>query len=314
VGWTLRLPTGLYGSQALAADHLLAVLLPTGNLESVDLVTGRVLWSRHAGQSAGPAAVGPVIASGGSGLAAGYLGQGGGPALWTARGLPPQTNLTATGGVFLAWSNVQGGAASAAVSALNPRTGRVEWRFDPGPAVAILGAGQAGIAFASYAPARVYLVNQTTGRVRWSADAVAPPANPGPGPGPGPGQFIVTGSQVVTVGSVPSSTSIGLIVRSASDGRVRWSAPFGAGGGNGVSLALLPLAGGQAIVATAWQGSGRSTMLSVNRLATGRLLGSVALPNLVMAPLTVVGASVLAQSDSPACAVAASGAARVSVG
>jgi outer membrane protein assembly factor BamB len=301
VGWTLRLPAaGLLGGQAVADGRTLAALLPDGDLESVDLATGRVLWSRPVGRSAGPAAVGPVIASGGGGLASGFLGQGGGRALWTARGLPSQTNLTATAGVFLAWNNVQGGGASAAVTALNPRTGRVEWRFDPGPAVTILGVGQAGIAFATYAPARVYLVNQATGRVRWSAGAVAPAGNGNADPGP----FIVTGGQVVTVGSVASSTSSGLIVRSASGGRVQWSAPFGVGARDGVNLALLPLAGGQAIVATTWQGTGRSTALTVDRLATGQRLGSVTLPNLVMAPLTVAGPSVLAQSDSPACAVA----------
>ena len=310
-GWTLRLPAaGLLGSQALASGRTLAVLLPDGDLESVDLSTGRVLWSRDVGRSAGPAAVGPVIASGGSGLASGYLGQGGGRALWTARGLPSQTNLTATAGVLLAWNNVQGGGASAAVTALNPGTGRVEWSFDPGPPVTILGAGQAGIAFATYAPARVYLVNQATGRVRWSAGAVAPAGNGNADLG----QFIVTGSQVVTVGSVASSTSIGLIVRSAASGRVQWSAPFGVDGGDGVNLALLPVAGGQAIVATTWQATGRSSGLTVDRLATGRRLGSVTLPNLVMAPLTVAGTSVLAQSDSPACAVAAPGTAAVPAG
>jgi outer membrane protein assembly factor BamB len=303
VAWQVSLPTDAQ-RQGVVVQPLVVggvgVFAEENAVYGIRLATGRVLWSRPVGRSAGPAAVGPVIASGGGGLASGFLGQGGGRALWTARGLPSQTNLTATAGVFLAWNNVQGGGASAAVTALNPRTGRVEWRFDPGPAVTILGVGQAGIAFATYAPARVYLVNQATGRVRWSAGAVAPAGNGNADPGP----FIVTGGQVVNVGSVASSTSSGLIVRSASGGRVQWSAPFGVGARDGVNLALLPLAGGQAIVATTWQGTGRSTALTVDRLATGQRLGSVTLPNLVMAPLTVAGPSVLAQSDSPACAVA----------
>ena len=88
---------------------------------------------------------------------------------------------------------------------------------------------------------------------------------------------------------------------------MEWSAPFGFGWGNEVSLALLPLAGGQAIAAAASQDAGLSTRLTVDRLATGRLLGSVTLPDLVMAPLTVTGTSVLAQADTRACAVAGSG-------
>ena len=301
VGWTLRLPNGLYGSQALAADHTLAVLLPDGDLEAISLVTGRVLWSRTVGRSDGPAAVGPVIAAGGSSRASGYLDQGDGSALWTARGLPSQTNLTAAGGVFLAWSNILGVGPSAAVTAVNPRTGRVAWRFDPGPAVTILGAGQAGILFATYAPDRLYLVNPATGRVRWSAAAAVAAGSFEPAGNAGPGQSIVTGSKVVTVGSVSSSKISGLTVRDAADGRVQWSAPFGGGSGT-VNLALLPAAGGQAVVAT--QGTGSSTRLTVARLSTGRLLGSVTVPDLVLAPLTVVGRSVLAQSDSPGCAVA----------
>jgi outer membrane protein assembly factor BamB len=305
VGWTLRLPSGLYASQAPAAGHTLAVLLPNGDLESVDLITGRVLWSRRVGRSAGPAAVGPVIAAGGSSRAVGYLNRGGGRALWPAPRLPAETNLTAAAGVFLAWSDVQGGGAPTAVTALNPRTGRVEWRFDPGPAVTILGGGQAGIAFATHAPGRVYLVNQATGRIRWSARAGAPFGNGVPG------QLIVTGSQVVTDGNV-GSPEFELIVWSAANGRLQWSAPLGPG--SGVNLALLPLAAGQAIAATVWQASGLSTRLTVDRLATGRPLGSVTLPNLVMAPLTVAGTSVLAQSDSPTCAIAASGTATVQAG
>jgi outer membrane protein assembly factor BamB len=301
VRWTLRLPApGLLGSQAQASGGTLAVLRPDGVLESVDLATGTVLWTRHVGPSAGPAAVGPVIAAGGHALAVGYAGQGGGRALWTARGLPPATNLTAAGGLFLAWSNAQGGGAPTAVTALNPRTGRLAWRFDPGPAVTILGAGPAGIALATYtAHPRLYLVNPATGRVRWSAATFAA-AEYGL-----PGQLVVTGSRVILAEGSAGGTR--LAVRNAADGRVLWSTPLGADAEGGANLALLPLAAGQAVAATVWQGSGLSTRLTVNRLATGAPLGSRTLPDLVMAPLTVAGTSVLAQSDSPACAIAATG-------
>ena len=73
-----------------------------------------------------------------------------------------------------------------------------------------------------------------------------------------------------------------------------------------LNLALLPPAGGRAIAVQARQGAGFTapTRLTVRRLGTGRQLASVTLPDMVMAPLTVTGTSVLAQSDSPACATA----------
>lgn len=304
VRWTLRVPgSGLLGSQAQASGGTLAILRPNGVLESVDLSSGRVLWARPVGPSAGPAAVGPVVAAGGSGRAVGYAGGGDGRALWTTRGLPPQTNLTAADGLFLAWSNVEGGGAPTAVTALNPRTGRVAWRFNPGPAVTILGAGPAGIAFATYVPdRRLYLVNPATGRVRWSAATFAAAE------GDNPGQLLEAGPEVVLpeANVKPPADADRLVARDAADGRVLWSAPLPGIGGN---MALLPLAGGQAIAYTSTPGTGSNppTRLIVRRLGTGRQLASATLPDMVMGPLTVTGTSILAQSDSLACATAVAG-------
>jgi outer membrane protein assembly factor BamB len=297
VRWTLRLPaSGLLGSQAQGSDDTLAMLRPNGVLESVDLASGRVLWSHQAGQSLGPAAIGPVIAAGSDGRVAGYDGRTG-RVLWTARGLPEESDVTAADGVFLAYDNFDTGG----VVALNPRTGRAEWRFGSDN---ILGAGPAGIAFATYTPRRLYLVNPATGRARWSVATFAVSF------GDNPGQLLEAGPDVVLPeGNVtPPADAFRLVVRKAANGRELWSAPL-AGGTDGFNLALLPLAGGRAIAVTSVQGTGfpTSTRLSVRRLGTGRQLASVTLPDMIMAPLTVTGASVLAQSDSPACATAAVG-------
>jgi PQQ-like domain len=189
-----------------------------------------------------------------------------------------------------------------AAAALNPRTGRVRWRFDPGPSVSILGAGPAGIAFAAYVPNRLYLVNAATGRTRWSQGDAAPIASGDPG------QVIVTASQVITPGGAAgTSGNVRLTARSAATGRRQWSASAASGGETAAGLTLLEQGGQPAIAATGWLGTGQSTRLTVDRLATGRLVGSTTLPNLVMAPLTVTGGTILAQSDSPACATAAAG-------
>jgi outer membrane protein assembly factor BamB len=299
VSWTLRLPaSGLLGSQAQASGGTLAVQRPGGVFESIDLASGTVLWTRHAGTSAGPAALGSVVAAGAARRVTGYDARTG-RVLWTTNGLVGQIDVTAADGVFLASPST---ATDTAVVALNPRTGRVEWRFDPGAAVSFLGAGPAGIAFATYTPKRrLYLVNPATGRVRWSIATFATAE------GDNPGTLVETATDVVLpeANATLSAATFRLVARDAADGRVLWSAPL-----EGGKLALLPLAGGQAIAVMGGQGAGltASTRLIVRRLATGRQLASVPLPgDMVLAPLTVTGTSVLVQSDSPGCATAFSG-------
>ena len=295
--WTLRVPgSGLLGSQAEAGGGTLAVLRPNGVLESVDLASGRVLWSHKAGQSLGPVAIGPVIAAGSDGRVAGYDSRTG-RVLWTVKGLAQETEVTVAGGVFLAADNSNGDG----LAALNPRTGRVEWRSG---AAAVLGAGPAGIALATYTPRRLYLVNPATGRARWSAVTFAGSTSDILG------QFAETPADVLLAeGSATSSADVfRLVVRDAANGRVRWSAPL-AGGTDGFNLALLSLPGGRAVVSALATGTGFNinSRLTVRALGTGRPLASVTLPDMVMAPLTVTGTSVLAQSDSLACAFPAIG-------
>jgi outer membrane protein assembly factor BamB len=297
VRWTLRVPgSGLLGSQAEAGGGTLAVLRPDGVLESVDLASGRVLWSHKAGQSLGPVAIGSVVAAGSDGRVAGYDGRTG-RVLWTVTGLAQETEVTAAGGVFLAADKTNGDG----LAALNPRTGRIEWRSG---AAAVLGAGPAGIALATYTPRRLYLVNPATGRARWSAVTFAGSA------GDNPGQFAETPADVLLAegSATPPANVFRLVVRDAANGRVLWSAPLG-GGTDGFNLALLSLPGGRAVVSALATGTGFSinSRLTVRALGTGRPLASVTLPDMVMAPLTVTGTSVLAQSDSLACAFSAVG-------
>ena len=210
--------------------------------------------------------------------------------------------MTAADGVFLAFDNSDTGAGWCA---LNPRTGRVEWRFGldgrhhPGRR-----AGRASRSRPTL-PRRVYLVNPATGRVRWSVATFAAVE------GDNPGQLVETAADVVLPeGDV---TPAGRRLPAGRQGRGRRpgavvgaAAPAGPTASN---LALLSPPGGRAIAYTFAAGTGfsTSTRLTVRRLGTGRQLASVTLPDMVMAPLTVTGTSVLAQSDSPACANASNG-------
>jgi outer membrane protein assembly factor BamB len=308
VRWTLKVPgSGLLGSQAEAGDGALAILRPSGLLESVDLASGRVLWSHQVGQSNGPAAIGSVMAAAGHGRVYGYNATTG-RLLWTSGRLFQQTEVTAANGVFLASSNGYTPGQPDGTVALNPRTGRVQWRF---AAETLLGAGPAGIALASYTPRRLYLLNPATGRTRWSVTTFAASE------GDTPGQLAQTSTDVVLPeGNVNGSANVfRLVVRNAANGRQLWSTPIPSGP-DGVNLALLPLAGGQAIAATTEPGNGfgrTSARLTVRRLATGRQLASVSLPDMIMAPLTITRTGILVQSDSPVCATALNGTATARV-
>lgn len=303
VRWTRALGgRGLLGDQTTTSNGVLAMLTPGGILEAADLNTGKILWSRKNGTSLGPAASGTIIAAGSNGRAIGYDSRTG-RVLWTARGLPPQTDLTEADGLFLAWSNAAGPGQPTAVTALNPRTGRTAWRFDPGTPVTILGAGPAGVALATYVPRRrLYLVNPATGQTRWSV-AAFPAAQGG-----FPGQLAETKAYVVLAeGSVAAPPAgFRLAVRRAATGRVVWSVPLPAGGAPGAQLALVPLASGPLLAVAGADRASTFSRLALYRLASGRMVGSASLPTLVQAPLAVAGTSVLAQLDSPGCAIPAS--------
>jgi outer membrane protein assembly factor BamB len=298
VRWTLRFPgRGLYGSQAIAADGALAVLLPNGVVEAADLSTGRVLWARGNGISTGPLAFGGVVVAGSNGRAIGYDARTG-RVLWTAYGLPDTTVLTAADGLALVQSDVVGGGQSTDVTALVPGTGRVAWRLPVNPSVwpTILGAGPAGIGMSLFGPDQLFLVSPLSGRPRWTAAAFSqlPPTAPLQSP-----------AQIITAGSVVTVEGRGvprLVDRRATDGKVLWSVPLTGYSNNIMQLALTP--GPDVVLTLGPSGSGVISRLWVFRLATGTLAGSAVLPTLVTAPLAVAGDDVLMQLDDPGCGIA----------
>jgi hypothetical protein len=89
-------------------------------------------------------------------------------------------------------------------------SGRIEWRFDPGIAVTVLAEGPAGLAVATYVPARrLYLLDPRTGRPRWRAATAVALAAP-----------LVTATRVVAVeGGVAGYPVVRLVSRNAATGR-----------------------------------------------------------------------------------------------
>ena len=136
VRWSLRLPAqGLLGAQAATADGGLAMVVSRGVLQVVNLADGRVRWQRRIPASPALAAADGLVIYGLNGRLTGYDDRTGRPR-WTASGLPQQPATQLAGGLVLVTSNLQGGAARTALTAVIPATGRMAWRFNPGTPVA----------------------------------------------------------------------------------------------------------------------------------------------------------------------------------
>jgi outer membrane protein assembly factor BamB len=305
VRWTLPLRNGLTGSQALTGDGGLAMLWGYATLKVANLATGRIRWSRTAGHSAGPVAVGGVVVADaeGKGLSAGsVMGYDArtGKLLWTRHGMPNQPVLLVTPGRVLVYSNTQMVYPRPAlwpVTALSIATGRTLWQTATAGPVDMLSAGPSGIAVSTSNPVRLYLINPLTGRVRWSrpfTDTNAP---------------LDTGSDLLYFGSAPGTSQPLVDVRAAT-GAVRWTASFHRAYGPDTMVS----SGADVVLPFSGQPDTSGAGLSAFRLATGKAAWTHLLPTLVQVPLAVAGADLLVQPTDPvvacpAAAVSAAGAA-----
>jgi outer membrane protein assembly factor BamB len=296
VRWVLRLPgSGLLGGQAATGDGGLAVLRADGVLQVVSLADGRIRWARFAGRWPGLAAAGGVVVFGMGGRLTGYDARTG-RLRWARTGLPGQTQVQVLAGRALVTSSGSGDYTSTALVAVDPVSGRAEWRFDPGSAVTVLASGPAGLAVASYVPARMlYLLNPRTGRPRWrAATAVAPDTVP-----------LVTAARVVAVeGGVVGYLAVRLVSRDAATGRRQWARPLGT---SAIGPQPVVQLAGHAVVQTD-AGARQAAPLLAYDLATGRPAWRAGMPTFVQTPPVPVSGGLLIQPADPgyACAVALS--------
>lgn len=196
----------------------------------------------------------------------------------------------------LVTSNGTGRYTSTALVAVDPATGRVEWRFDPRAAVTVLADGPAGLAVGTYVPARrLYLLDPRTGRPVWrAATAVALDTVP-----------LVTATQVVGVeGGVAGYPTVRLVSRDAATGKQLWAR----------TLATMPagpqpvlLLAGQAIVQTDAAQAHRAAPLLSYDLATGRPAWRASMPTFVQAPPVPAAGRLLIQPADPGYACASTG-------
>jgi outer membrane protein assembly factor BamB len=259
VRWVLRLPgSGLLGSQVATGDGGLAMIGSDGVLRVVSLAGGKIRWARFAGRWPALAAADGVVMFAAGGRLTGYAARTG-QVLWTRSGLPGQTQVQMLAGLALVTSNGSGPYIKTVLVAVDPVTGRIQWRFDPGSAVSVLAHGPAGLAVATDTPGRrLYLLDPRTGWPRWrAATVVALGTVP-----------LVTATRVVAVeGGVAGYPAVRLVSRDSATGRQLWAhtlATIPAG-----PQPVLRLAG-QAIVQTAPSRAHLAAPLVSYDLATGQ--------------------------------------------
>jgi outer membrane protein assembly factor BamB len=273
-------------------DGGLAVVGRGGAIEVVSLATGRVRWSRPGLTDASlGAADGLVLAAFGGRLHA--YNDRTGRAEWTRAGMPPQPQLQVLGGLALVTSGETGPGISTAVIAVDPRSGRIAWRFDPRMPVTVLASGPAGIAVATYVPdRRLYLLSPATGRRRWrvtTAEALLSVP-------------LVTANGVIgDEGGVVGFEAMHVVSRTAKDGRPRWDAPLA----DAVMGAVVRV-GSDAVVQANPEDVGPPSPVVAYRMATGKVAWKVNMPTFVsQAPAPVAGGLLVQPADLiQACAVA----------
>jgi outer membrane protein assembly factor BamB len=288
VRWVRQLPgSGLLGGQVPTGDGGLAMIGSDGVLQVVSLADGKVRWARFAGRWPALAAADGVVMFGMGERLTGYDARTG-QVRWTLPGLPGQTQVQVLAGLALVTSNGASASTTTTLVAVDPATGRVEWRFDPGMAVTVLAAGPAGLAVATYVPARrLYLLDPRTGRPRWqAATAVALGTVP-----------LVTVTAVVAVeGGVAGYPAVRLVSRSAVTGKRLWAHTLAATPAG--PQPVLQLAG-QAIVSTAAARAHRPAPLLSYDLATGQPAWRADLPTSAQTPPVPAAGRLLIQPADP---------------
>jgi len=280
VRWQLQVPgRGLLGTQAATADGGLAWLRADGTLQVVDLDTGKVRWSLRAADQAMPVAIDGLVVSAQNGDADAYNDQTGHRS-WTISGLPPTAVLQQMGGLVFVTDAVSGGDNPTVLTAIDPLTGRVVWRFDPGAPVSVFAAGPPGLAVGTAVPREFFLLAPQTGHVLWH-EATFVASTPA-----------VLAHDVVSIeGGVAGYPVVRLVDRDAENGRLRWERSLPA-----TPAATLPVTPDGTMVLV-------QTLVAYD-LSSGRFEWRDTVPEFVQIPVVVTKDGIIVQAATPASACA----------
>jgi outer membrane protein assembly factor BamB len=263
-----------------------------GALQVVDLTTGQVRWSVARDRQAIPVASDGLVLAGDNGVLSAFDDETG-QSRWTVSDLPPQQVERVVAGLVLVTSGVVGPSFPTALTAVDPGTGRVVWRFDPGTAVTVLSAGPAGLAVATYVPnRRLYLLDLHNGDVRWEADT-AVTLNTFP--------LVLSGDIVSVEGGVQGFPGSNLVDRATDNGGLRWKVTV-----PGTPTGPEPvLASGSLVVVEASGAAGGSSLFAYD-IDDGHRAWRAVMPEFVQDPPVTLSGGFLVQASTPVSACATS--------
>jgi outer membrane protein assembly factor BamB len=292
VRWQLSIPGGgLLGTPQVTTDGGLAWMRSDGALQVIDLADGRIRWSLSEGRQAVPITSNGIVLTGRNGVLTAWNDETG-RRQWTLPGFLLQQSDAVVDHLVLVTSSVVQPSLTTALTAVDPRTGRVVWRFDPGTGLAVLSAGPAGIAVATYVPdRRLYLLDPQNGIVQWQANtAVTLDTIP-----------MVLAHDVISIeGGVEGYPGIKLVDRSASHGQAKWSVPLH-GGPTGKQPVLRS---GSLVIVEAAGANGPASLFAYD-MASGAAVWRAAMPEFVQIGPVVSDGAFLVQAATVgyACAL-----------
>ncbi|BEP14492.1 hypothetical protein acdb102_28030 [Acidothermaceae bacterium B102] len=176
--WRIKIPgKGLtIGGPVVTHDGGLAWVRADGQLQVVDLTTGKVRWSARQGTAAQIALQFPQLVATGPNvyyLAAGRLSAystATGAVAWSVHQMPVHTTIAVSAGMVL----LNGGWAGDpyGIGAINLTTGAAQWRFTSPTSLALLagGFGHIAVAAESGTDLHEYLLDAGTGVAVWSTN------------------------------------------------------------------------------------------------------------------------------------------------
>src|SRR4051812_4024635 len=291
--WRVPIPgSGLLGDQVSTRDGGLAWMQADGNLQAVQLDDGRVRWTHSTGRVPALAVAGSNVLLGRSGTVTAYDTRTGDVA-WSAHGLPQDPALTVAAGRVLVTSDVSGGDSPTSLTALNPATGHLQWRYDVGMDPTVVGGEGDSLLVATYVPKRrLSLIDAATGRSQWTVNTAVSLDT----------HSLVTSDSVITVeGGVSGYPRIQMVERARRTGQQRWQHALS----SAVGREPLNVLGSLVVVQQAPAHPNQSSSAIAYDIATGQRQWTQKVPTLVQAPAISTGSVLLILSADPgyACAL-----------
>jgi hypothetical protein len=283
----------------VTTDGVVAYVTYGDSLKTIDLSTGKPLWSRTYRKDEGVLAEGSLLivdnktSNSAPTMLHGVVARTG-HTRWTKTGLPNWfEEQPGPGGIFTGYglSLPQPPPAKQKiypVIAISAATGKTLWTLHtPSEATAVwptsagvaVATGFGGAVYVNDPTAGLYLVGLTTGKVRWSVTGTH--SDPYTTP-------VITGSDVITVATTPATGTV--IDWTAATGAIRWKAVITPTSGR-----FLAQPGGKNVLAIfpGATSTKPSRLLTIDRM-TGKTVATVLLPGMA----TVGAAPAVAGSDA----------------